>query len=43
MLGGFPYVSRIDLQGSRNFLAKFGIGTKPGLKTVGSALEGGAG
>lgn len=43
MLGGFPYVSRIDLQGSRNFLAKFGVGTKPGLKTVGSALEGGAG
>lgn len=43
MLGGFPYVSRIDLQGSRNFLAKFGIGTKSGLRTVGAALEGGAG
>ncbi|KAF3770384.1 hypothetical protein M406DRAFT_246186 [Cryphonectria parasitica EP155] len=43
MLGGFPYVSRIDLQGSRNFLAKLGIGTKQGLRTVESALEGGAG
>jgi protein N-terminal methyltransferase len=26
MLGGFPYVSRVDLQGSKNFLAKLGIG-----------------
>lgn len=43
MLGGFPYVSRIDLQSSRNFLAKLGVGTKPGLRTVTSALEGGAG
>lgn len=43
MLGGFPYISRIDLQGSRNFLAKLGIGTKQGLQTVGAALEGGAG
>lgn len=43
MLGGFPYVSRVDLQGSRNFLAKFGIGTKDGQRTVAAALEGGAG
>jgi len=26
MLGGFPYVSRVDLQTSKNFLAKLGIG-----------------
>jgi protein N-terminal methyltransferase len=26
MLGGYPYVSRVDLQGSKNFLAKLGIG-----------------
>lgn len=43
MLGGFPYVSKVDLQGSRNFLAKLGIGTKDGLRTVTNALEGGAG
>jgi len=43
MLGGFPHISRVDLQGSRTFLAKLGIGTKEGLRTVGSALEGGAG
>ncbi|KAF4955597.1 hypothetical protein FGADI_4432 [Fusarium gaditjirri] len=39
MLGGFPSVSRIDLQGSRSFLAKLGIG-KP---RISRALEGGAG
>lgn len=43
MLGGFPYVSKVDLQGSKNFLAKLGIGSKQGLRTVESALEGGAG
>lgn len=60
MLGGIPTVagfantSKIDLQGSRNFLAKFGIGsksksTKPGsgsgsgLKQCRRILEGGAG
>ncbi|KAM0324361.1 hypothetical protein ACHAQA_008142 [Verticillium albo-atrum] len=43
MLGGFPYISRTDLQGSRAFLAKLGIGAKEGLRTVESALEGGAG
>jgi protein N-terminal methyltransferase len=26
MLGGFSYVSRVDLQGSKNFLAKLGVG-----------------
>lgn len=44
MLGGFPYISRADLQGSRAFLAKLGIGSKGGgLKIVNRALEGGAG
>jgi protein N-terminal methyltransferase len=26
MLGGFPHISRVDLQGSKNFLAKLGVG-----------------
>ncbi len=26
MVGGFSYVSRMDLQGSKNFLAKLGVG-----------------
>ncbi|TDZ65003.1 Alpha N-terminal protein methyltransferase 1 [Colletotrichum trifolii] len=43
MLGGFPYISKVDLQGSRNFLAKLGIGSKSGLRIVSRALEGGAG
>ena len=49
MLGGVPAVSgfssinRVDLQGSRNFLAKLGIGLKNGRRSVGSVLEGGAG
>ena len=49
MLGGIPSVegfsniSRIDLQGSRTFLARFGIGNKQGRRAVSSALEGGAG
>ncbi|OAA63423.1 DUF858 domain containing protein [Niveomyces insectorum RCEF 264] len=43
MLGGFPFVSRADLRGSRTFLAKLGIGSKPGLRRIGRALEGGAG
>ena len=43
MLGGFPYISKADLQGSRNFLAKLGVGTKKGLRTVTNCLEGGAG
>lgn len=32
MLGGFPYISKVDLQGSRNFLAKLGVGGKSGRK-----------
>lgn len=43
MLGGFAFVSRADLRGSRTFLAKLGIGSKPGQKRVSRALEGGAG
>ncbi|KAK4455632.1 alpha-N-methyltransferase NTM1 [Podospora aff. communis PSN243] len=44
MLGGFAYISKVDIQGSRNFLAKLGIGRAgKGLMSVESALEGGAG
>ncbi|KAL2020574.1 hypothetical protein VTK56DRAFT_8162 [Thermocarpiscus australiensis] len=43
MLGGFPHISRVDIRGSRNFLAKLGIGSKPGQRVADSALEGGAG
>ncbi|RSL61702.1 hypothetical protein CEP54_006045 [Fusarium duplospermum] len=47
MLGGvltvMPPVSRIDLQGSRTFLARLGIGIKSGRSKVPRALEGGAG
>lgn len=49
MLGGVPDVTgfsginRVDLQGSRNFLAKLGIGVKNGRRGVKTALEGGAG
>lgn len=43
MLGGFAFVSRADLRGSRTFLAKLGIGSKPGLRRITRALEGGAG
>jgi protein N-terminal methyltransferase len=49
MLGGIPAyvgfssVSRIDLQGSRTFLARFGIGIKNDRRTLSSTLEGGAG
>lgn len=32
MLGGFPSVSRVDLQSSKNFLAKLGIGGKKKAK-----------
>lgn len=34
MLGGIPSVTRIDLQGSRTFLARLGIGIKTGRKMV---------
>lgn len=43
MLGGFPAVSRVDLRGSRSFLAKLGLGRTKGVKAVKRALEGGAG
>ena len=43
MLGRFAYISKVDLQASRDFLAKLGIGRKKGLRTVESALEGGRG
>ncbi|KAF4587207.1 DUF858 domain protein [Ophiocordyceps camponoti-floridani] len=50
MLGGIPSVqgfgsvSRIDLQGSRSFLAKLGVvRDKSGRKSLSSVLEGGAG
>lgn len=43
MLGGIPHISRVDIRGSRNFLAKLGIGSKAGQRVAVSALEGGAG
>ncbi|EXL99129.1 alpha-N-methyltransferase NTM1 [Fusarium oxysporum II5] len=47
MLGGvlavMPSVSRIDLQGSRTFLARLGIGIKSGRQRIPRVLEGGAG
>lgn len=49
MLGGIPSIagysaiSKVDLQSSRSFLAKMGIGSKNGRRKLGSALEGGAG
>ncbi|KAI1433584.1 alpha-N-methyltransferase NTM1 [Xylaria sp. CBS 124048] len=43
MLGGWAFVSRMDLRGSRSFLAKLGFGRKGGRKTLGRVLEGGAG
>ncbi|KAM5374233.1 hypothetical protein ACJZ2D_006558 [Fusarium nematophilum] len=47
MLGGvlsvMPSVSRIDLQGSRTFLARLGIGVKGDRQRIPRVLEGGAG
>ncbi|KAM4066365.1 adoMet dependent proline di-methyltransferase [Hirsutella rhossiliensis] len=49
MLGGVPSmpgfgsISRIDLQGSRTFLARLGIGLKGGRRPISTVLEGGAG
>ena len=34
MLGGYPYVSREDLQGSKDFLAKLGIGRSEGRSSL---------
>lgn len=42
-VAGFSQISKVDLQGSRNFLAKLGVGAKPGLRVVDDAVEGGAG
>ncbi|KAJ8122627.1 hypothetical protein ONZ43_g1223 [Nemania bipapillata] len=42
-LSGFSHFSRRDLQGSRSFLAKLGVGTKNGRRPVVNILEGGAG
>ncbi|KAH8683155.1 alpha-N-methyltransferase NTM1 [Tricladium varicosporioides] len=42
MLGGFPYISKVDLQGSKAFLAKLGIGGKSGRK-LGRVVDCGAG
>ncbi|PHH80244.1 hypothetical protein CDD83_3777 [Cordyceps sp. RAO-2017] len=49
MLGGIPSeagfgsISRIDLQGSRTFLARLGVGLKQDRRTLARALDGGAG
>ncbi|CRK11124.1 hypothetical protein BN1723_009260 [Verticillium longisporum] len=49
MLGGVPKwkgyanINKVDLHGSRSFLAKLGIGEKNGRQIVENALEGGAG
>lgn len=42
MLGGFPYISKVDLQGSKNFLAKLGVGGKSERK-LGRVVDCGAG
>lgn len=43
MLGGHAHISPIELQGSRAFLAKLGIGLQAGRRRATNALEGGAG
>ncbi len=44
MLGGFPYVSRVDLQTSKNFLAKLGIDSAERRGSLrGQVDEGGVG
>ncbi|ELQ34011.1 hypothetical protein OOU_Y34scaffold00824g4 [Pyricularia oryzae Y34] len=42
-VAGFSSTSKIDLQGSRGFLAKLGVGRASNRRTVDCALEGGAG
>ncbi|KAK5652775.1 hypothetical protein OQA88_9631 [Cercophora sp. LCS_1] len=42
-LTGFSSISKVDIQSSRSFLAKLGIGGKVGRQGVHHALEGGAG
>jgi protein N-terminal methyltransferase len=43
MLGGFPFLHKTDIQGSRSFLAKLGIGLQNDRRRVTNALEAGAG
>ncbi len=43
LVGGLPHIARVDIRGSRNFLAKLGVGSKSGQRVAASALEGGAG
>ncbi|KUJ20177.1 uncharacterized protein LY89DRAFT_612328 [Mollisia scopiformis] len=42
MLGGFPYISKVDLQGSKNFLAKLGVGGQ-GAEKLERVVDCGAG
>lgn len=42
-LKGFGSISKIDLQGSRTFLARLGIGAKRGRNLLPRAVDGGAG
>lgn len=42
-VAGFSSTSKVDIQGSRGFLAKLGIGRASNRRTVECALEGGAG
>lgn len=47
MLGGIPSlfgpISRVDLQGSKTFLARLGIGSRLGRSKLENCVEGGAG
>ncbi|ORY69572.1 alpha-N-methyltransferase NTM1 [Pseudomassariella vexata] len=43
MLGGFQAISKVDLRGSRAFLAKLGFGKTSTLRKVRRAVDGGAG
>ncbi|KAG9228186.1 alpha-N-methyltransferase NTM1 [Amylocarpus encephaloides] len=39
MLGGFPYISKVDLQGSRGFLVKLGVVGGKGREGEGKKVE----
>lgn len=49
MLGGIPqipeyaHIDKVDIQSSKNLLAKLGFGARKGLRLAQNALEGGAG
>ena len=49
MLGGIPqvpefaHIDKVDIQSSKNLLAKLGIGARSGLRMAENTLEGGAG